>query len=320
MAIITGRGNVERIMERMRDKTVSLAIFCTASHWNTEAILLAAKRFSSKHGVSDIPIAVAMTYNYDYCPQAQRITYSRDAKTGFLSIMSHLYELCNRKDSPYNDVCVLPHLDHADFTRDHWALTEGLDYLATVMFDAQKYPYQENVEMTRNYVNAYRDRVLIEGIMDEISVKGFKTAVQKDDYADRASKYVRDTAIDFLVADLGTEQQSSAVGDAKYLSDRARAITRSLGKPRLVLHGTSCLSEDQFATIPQDGVIRVNMWTRIAREAGLYAAQCLENRMNQIRENQFEAIESRQYIYDCTEKAAEIMEDTLLKLGYGRLA
>ena len=54
--------------------------------------------------------------------------------------MAHLKELCGRPDSPYASVRALPHLDHAHPERDEWALTEGLEYLSSVMFDAQEYP------------------------------------------------------------------------------------------------------------------------------------------------------------------------------------
>jgi fructose/tagatose bisphosphate aldolase len=122
--------------------------------------------------------------------------------------------------------------------------------------------------------------------------------------------------VDFLVADLGTEQQSSSMGKCEYLSDRARELTMNLGKAMLVLHGTSCLSNDQIASLPKDGIVRVNMWTRIARESGQYAAQKLVERMDQIMNGDFESSESRQYIFDSIEKAADIMEETLELLGY----
>ena len=61
-------GNVNR-------KKVCMAIFCTASHWNTEAILLAADRFARKYEIDRIPIAVAMTLNYRNMPQVRRVTY-----------------------------------------------------------------------------------------------------------------------------------------------------------------------------------------------------------------------------------------------------
>ncbi len=320
MTYITQREEALAIHQRCRDRGACLALFCTAAHWNTEAILLAAQRFARKHGLSEIPISVAMTYNYPYMPQARRMTYCGDPVAGFLSNMAHLRALCNGPDAPYADVIVLPHLDHADPERDRWALTEGLPHLATVMFDAQKHPYEENLRMTREYVQAYGDRVMVEGIIEQLAVAGGRAqAVQHDAYVGRAVEYMRETGVDLLVADLGTEQQSDHVGGAIYLQERARALTAALGQARLVLHGTSCLTDDQFRGLAADGVIRINMWTRIAREAGQYAARRLVERQNAIWAGDFEAAESHQYLVDSIEEAARIMESVLDLIGYAKL-
>jgi fructose/tagatose bisphosphate aldolase len=86
-----------------------------------------------------------------------------------------------------------------------------------------------------------------------------------------------------------------------------------------VLHGTSSLTEGQFQDLAADGVIRVNMWTRIAREAGQYAARRLVERQEAIWVGDFEATESHQYLMDSIEEAARIMESVLEKIGYDRL-
>jgi fructose/tagatose bisphosphate aldolase len=320
MSINTNRKTATATIDRLRERQVSMAIFCTASHWNTEAILLAAQRYAEKHGIDKIPLAVAMTYRYPHMRQAERITRSRDAKTGFISIMRHLQTLCADADSPYANVEVLPHLDHADPSRDIWALTEGLPWLASVMFDAQSYPEAQNRRLTTDYVRQYGQTVLIEGIMEQLAVQGGPRARQTDAYIDKACDYVRQTGIDFLVADLGTEQQSTHIGDCTYLGERARALHASLGQAMLVLHGTSSLSDEQMRSLAIDGIIRVNMWTRIARESGQYAAQRLIARSGAIAGGDFEATESRQYLDDSIDKAAEIMEQVLDILGYGNLA
>ena len=319
MPVITNRDDAGEIIDKTVKKGVSLAIFCTASHWNTEAILIAADNFAKRHGIENIPVAVAMTYTYEHMQQACRVTRSSDPVTGFLSIMEHIRLLCGNKNSKYSNVSVLPHLDHGDPVRDRWALTEGLPYLASVMFDAQKYPYEENMRITREYVEKYGNEVLIEGVMDELSVEGAAAGKKGGNYTERAVEYVKNTNVDFLVADLGTEQQSSSVGEAKYLRDRAQKLTEGLGKAMLVLHGTSCLSESDINGLSEDGIARVNMWTRIVREAGQYAAEKLVNRIGDIRSGNFEASESRQYIFDCTDHAAGFMESIMANLGYANL-
>ena len=319
MPVITDKEYAAEIIEGLRKKKISMAIFCTASHWNTEAILLAASRFAKRNNIGKIPLSVAMTYNYQYMPQARRATYGQNPKEGFKSIMEHLRILCGSEDSSYSNVYVLPHLDHADPLKDRWALTEGIEYLASVMFDAQKYNYEENLQMTREYVKNHGRDVLVEGIMEELSVEGNTRGKGDDKYIEKAVHYTSNTGIDFLVADLGTEQQSSQVGKCTYRKDRAERLTDSLGKAMLVLHGTSCLDSDQMRSLSEDGIIRVNMWTRIVREAGQYAAEKLVERMDNIKQSDFEASESRQYLADSVEKASQIMENTLWELGYGKL-
>jgi fructose-bisphosphate aldolase class II len=319
MTLITRRDEALEYTRLFRQRGASMAIFCSAAHWNTEAILLAGQQIAEKHHLAQVPLAVAMTFTYPYMPQARRITYSGDPRAGFLSNMAHLKALCDGPDAPYARVVVLPHLDHADPQRDRWALTEGLPHLATVMFDAQKYPFEDNLAWTREYVATCGDQVMVEGIIEELGVAGRTQAVQRDAYVEKAAHFVNETQVDLLVADLGTEQQSDRVGGVRYLKERAQALTASLGDARLVLHGTSSLSADQMQGLAADGVIRVNMWTRIAREAGQHAARKLIARKDAIEAGDFEAVESRQYLHDSTEAAAAVMAEVMELIGYPRL-
>jgi len=81
--VITDRRRAQEIMELCARHKISMAVFCTGGYWNTEAILLAAKRFAKKHGIEMLPVTVAMTFNYPYMPQAQRINYSGIANEAF---------------------------------------------------------------------------------------------------------------------------------------------------------------------------------------------------------------------------------------------
>ncbi len=316
MAIITERNRSLEIFERAQSCGMSIAIFCTASHWNTEAVLLAADKIAKKYDLKDVPVVLATTFTYRHMPQAKRFSYSQDARSGFLAHMGNLHALAEGKYAPYRHIQVMPHLDHANPVRDRWALTVALPYFSSVMFDAQEYPYEQNVEWTREYVKNYGDQVLVEGIMEMLTVEGGAVAKQVDNYQERAKEYVRETGVDFFVADLGTEQQTSSVGSAKYDKQRARLLTETLGRKMLVLHGTSCLTNDQVRGLAEDGVIRVNMWTRIAREAGQYAAERLVGRMEDIRRGDFDAAEANTFLRDNVEKASDIMVEMMEYFGY----
>ena len=88
----------------------------------------------------------------------------------------------------------------------------------------------------------------------------------------------------------------------------------------LVLHGTSSLNRSQMENLAGDGVVRVNMWTKIAREAGKFAAFRLFEHAENICGNEFEAIESKQYLYDSIDKASEMMLEVLETLNYANFA
>lgn len=338
MPVITDREEALKISDGLKKKGVPMCVFGTGSFWNTEAVLLAAQNFKKKNGIKDyIAVTAAITYDYSHMSQCSRFSYSKNLQVGLISNMNYLDELCGKPGSPYNDIVVLPHLDHADPVKDKWALTEGVDYFASVMFDAQTYSRDENIRLTSEYVDRYGKNVIVEGILDELSVNSelkHKTEAaavdennienqnerdNEDSYIKAAVQYVNSTGVDFVVADLGTEQQSNESGDIVYLKDRAICLSRELGNKGIVLHGTSSMSNEQITQLGRDGIARINMWTKIARETGKDAAKKLMERYPLMGKGDFEAAESRQYIYDSIEYAAQMMENIMGLVGYGKL-
>jgi fructose/tagatose bisphosphate aldolase len=319
MSFITDRDEAGRLIADAAAKGVSLALFCTGSFWNTEAILRAADAIAKEHGIDRIPVVVAMTSHYSHMQQSARMTRSGSHRIGFRSMLEYCRALTEGAYAPYANVAAMPHLDHGDPEADAWEMTECADMLSSVMFDAQTYPYEKNVEMTSKYVKAYGDKVLVEGIVEGLAVGDGTKAAQRDDYVEKALDFIERTGVDFLVADLGTEQQSAGT-DAKYLKGRAQALTEKLGRPMLVLHGVSSLKDEDIKGFSEDGVIRVNMWTRIVRESGRYAAARLEERRGLIEKGDFEATEATAYINDNIDEAARTMKNIMEQLGYANLA
>ena len=323
MPVIHGRNNALKVLERAQERNVPIPILGTGSFWNIEAILIAAKNIKDKYQIAEMPVTISMTYTYPCMPQAKRITACAVPELGFRSIMTQIRTLVDSPESPYKDIIVLPHLDHADPERDRWALTEGTQYLASAMFDAQRFPAEKNIEMTAEYVKAYGKDILIEGIMDELPVEAMheKTVerISDADYPERAAEYVKRTGIDFLVADLGTEQQAAGSSNCHYMPDRAQRITKAVGRPMLTMHGGSSLPPEQLAQLGSDGVVRFNVWTKIARDAGKFAAFQLLKRVEQIAGNDFEATESAAFMRDNVQSAVKSMELIFEHLGYERL-
>ena len=319
MSFVVDKKQARATIDAAVAKGVCTALFCTGSFWNAEAILRAADNFAKKRGIRDIPVVVAMTSNYAHMPQAKRVSRCGDARIGFRAVMEYCKILTEGPDAPYSNVAAMTHLDHADPALDAWALTECFGLLSSVMFDGQAYPYEENLRLTKEYVERYGENILVEGVVEGLAVGDGKTAAQNDDYIEKAARFVENTNVDFLVADLGTEQQSART-EAIYLGKRAKELTKALGKPMLALHGASSLGDGQFKDFCKDGVIRANMWTRIVRESGKYAAKRLAGRIGRIEADEFEACEATAYINDNIDHAAQTMEEMLDKLGYGALA
>ncbi|MEG0357554.1 MAG: class II fructose-bisphosphate aldolase [Christensenellaceae bacterium] len=319
MAIVTDRALVEGIIQDAAKKKVSIALFCTASTWNNEAILKAAQNFGRKHGIKNVPIIAGFTGSYKHMPQLRRTNTAGNLKAGFNTILGSLDALCGKKDSPYYDVMVMPQLDHGDPVKDKWIFEEGIERLAGVMFDCQSYSYDENVAMTKKYCKEFGGRIMVESAMEQLAVLGNVNHKDADEhYVERAVSYMKETGADFIVADLGTEQQSTST-DSKYLKERARMLTQAFGKEMLVLHGVSSLKPEQIVGLGDDGVVKVNMWTRIVREAGIYAYDKLSQRKGDF-EKDFNAVDPQIYMNDLCEYATNMMEEHLGYFNYANLA
>jgi hypothetical protein len=64
MPVITNRAKSLEIAEKAAVNGTSIAIFGTASHWNTEAILMAAQRIADKYELEYVPVVVSSTFTY----------------------------------------------------------------------------------------------------------------------------------------------------------------------------------------------------------------------------------------------------------------
>ena len=82
MALVTDKKESLKIFEKVAADNMSVGIFCTASHWNTEAILIAAQRIAEKYGYDNVPVVVASTFTYQHVPQAKRFLYCQDPVAG----------------------------------------------------------------------------------------------------------------------------------------------------------------------------------------------------------------------------------------------
>lgn len=263
MPIITERKQVLNIYSEAESNKWVLPCFCTENLSTTEAILEATKEYGNDKGSKDLPIIVAITNQYDHRTQSAYYTHTRRWDIGLKLFMEDL-KILTDKGSPYENLRVMVHLDHTQFDDDRELLSWDMGAFSSIMFDASKVPFDENMRLTRQFVKEQGNKIVIEGACDEIVDA---TGKEKSDLttAEKAEQYFKDTGVDLIVANLGTEHRASGT-DLKYYGDYARKIKQKIGT-RIVLHGASSVPGDQIAHLMEDGVCKVNLWTALERDS-----------------------------------------------------
>lgn len=263
MPIITGRENVLALYDEAAKNQWVLPCFCSENLTTTEAILSAAKDFGDEKGIENLPVIVAITCRYDHRTQAAYYTHSRRWDVGLRLFLADLHVLAG-KDSPYGRLRIMIHLDHIQFDDDNELLTWDLSQFSSIMFDASKMPFDANIALTKQFVRERGEEILIEGACDEI-VDATGTQRSEPTSPDNADRFFRETGVDLIVGNLGTEHRASAK-DLRYLGEQARLIKKRVGT-RIVLHGASSVPGDQIAGLFGDGICKVNLWTALERDS-----------------------------------------------------
>ena len=260
MPIITGRKNVLAVYEEAAKRGWVIPCICSENLTTTEAILTAASEFAKEKGYDRIPITLAITNQYDHRSQSVFYTNTRRWDIGLKLFRSDL-EIVSEV---FPNVDVLIHLDHAQHDTDAEMLESDLSMYSSVMYDASSLPMEENIAKTRAYVERKGDELLIEGACDEIVDATGEARCEITD-ADKCERYMNETGVDVVVANLGTEHRASGQ-NLHYYSDAAKAIKSKIG-PRICLHGTSSVSNDQIKKLFEDGICKVNIWTAMERDS-----------------------------------------------------
>jgi fructose/tagatose bisphosphate aldolase len=132
------------------------------------------------------------------------------------------------------------------------------------MYDCSGLSLDENRKRTAEFVKKHKDDYIIEGCVDEIVESGEKDKLQLTD-PKQARIFLEDTGVDLMVVNLGTEHRATK-SELKYHGDLAREISSLVGN-KLVLHGTSSLTEEDLPKLADDGICKVNIWAVLETEA-----------------------------------------------------
>jgi fructose/tagatose bisphosphate aldolase len=326
MPVVTDRNQTMEIFARLREAKVVMPVFGYDSLMNLEANLHAIKEFSQEYGIKNPVVAPSVTFGYEDMQQAGRVLRWGTNSEGLLVCLSALDILCGTKGATYYDMLALPHIDHADPKAEEWVLDKFKNKLATIMMDGSlgNRPLEENIRLTRQAVEKYSKYIIIEAALQRPAVEGHHEAeklagIETDDsYAESAKSFYDKTGTDLIVVELGSKQQ--ALGWAEYNSQRAKMVTEVLGEAKIVLHGGSSIPLEQLYSMAYDGVIRFNIWTRVAREGARAAAEVIVKDIDIIRQNDPKQEYYTRYRNAHFNAQVKAWKDVLKSIGYERLA
>ncbi len=186
--------------------------------------------------------------------------------------VSELARVVRTMEQSYG-VPILLNLDHApNYESCLEAMGAGFDY---VHFDGSKFPFDENVEITKKIVqHAHARDILVEGEIDNINVMGASSSDHRLENLSevRDKKYYTDPekAWDF-VQKTGVDTFASFVGNVHGLYaqvkdidlDLLQQIKTVLGETFLSLHGGSGIADNQISAAIGLGIVKINVNSEI---------------------------------------------------------
>ncbi|MFA6736457.1 MAG: class II fructose-bisphosphate aldolase [Saccharofermentanales bacterium] len=261
--IVSKPSEVRNEYDKAASRGWVLPCICTENLTTTEAILAAASEYGTEHCVSDVPVIIAITNNYSHRSQSVNYTHTRDWACGLRLFRNDILALAG-PGAPYENAKVMLHLDHVQYDIDKELLEGDLSGYASIMYDASALPLDENIRLTAEFVRARGDQIVIEGACDEI-VDATGSVHNDLTTAEVAERYLRETGVEMIVANLGTEHRATGK-ELKYHGERAREIKDRVGT-KIVLHGTSSVTNDQVRSLFADGICKVNIWTALERDS-----------------------------------------------------
>ncbi len=270
MPLVTDYNQVKDVYQQAAELGVALPAFCCEDRETLEAILASTKEKGDELGVEDLPILPTWTVRYPPWSQMKVTTVSGDPVLGMRLMLSDL-ELFASEESPYGKLRIVPNVDHAFPWLDSDILDEFVDQVAGMMFDASERPFDENIRLTAEYVEKVHGRVVVEGAADELYESGSERIKNEPTTVAQAKKFLTETGVDLLVPNVGTEHRAT-VQELEYRSDRAREISAAVGNI-LCLHGSSSLRPSAAASLPDDGFVKINIYTTLAISGGQAVAR-----------------------------------------------
>lgn len=158
-----------------------------------------------------------------------------------------------------NDIPIALHLDHgADFEICKSCIDGGF---TSVMIDASKYPFDENIAITKKVVEYAHDKgVVVEAELGKLAGIEDDVKVNSDDaqytQPDEVEEFVDRTGVDSLAIAIGTSHGAFKFkpGQKPQLRfDILEEITKRIPEFPIVLHGASSVSQEYVKIIQANG-------------------------------------------------------------------
>ena len=175
---------------------------------------------------------------------------------GYAQIQAMLYE------AAHTDVPVCIHLDHGDSYETVVRASQA--GMTSVMIDASKLPYEENVAITKKVVEtAHIANVSVESELGTIGTTGnsIEGGTEGVIYTvpEEAKQFIEDTGIDTFACAIGTAHGIYPKDmKPKLRIDILKDITDQVSVP-LVLHGGSSNKDEEIAEAVKNGICKINI-------------------------------------------------------------
>jgi fructose-bisphosphate aldolase class II len=157
------------------------------------------------------------------------------------------------------------HLDHVQ-SDDLLRQASGAGF-SSVMYDAARLPYEENLAATRAAADwAHAQGLWIEAELGAVGGKNGEPPLDahapgaRTDPAE-ARAFVADSGVDALAVAIGSSH-AMTTRTAALDHDRLKRLTAALGVP-LVLHGSSGVPDDELVAAVAGGIAKVNVGTAL---------------------------------------------------------
>jgi fructose-bisphosphate aldolase class II len=152
------------------------------------------------------------------------------------------------------------HLDHVE--DEELAAAAATEGFGSLMFDASKLPFAENVARSRTIAErAHLAGLWVEAELGEVGGKGGAHAPGARTDPDEAALFVAETAVDALAVAIGSEH-AMATRTARLDLELLAKLHSAVPVP-LVLHGSSGVPDDALGAAVECGIVKVNVGTAL---------------------------------------------------------